>query len=132
MAEEKIMEFKETDEQGNSITEETPKAVIKPENNKKGLFAFWKGLKLWQRLAILAGTATIIFVGGKWMFKSKKRTKMHEAEGKVILNALEDAQQMKVVVPMDTVNNAADAAVQGLVDELAKSAEDAGANVVNF
>ena len=117
MAEEKkITNFKETDEnQENNIPEETPKMVVQPDAPKKGLLAKFNGLKLWQKAAIIAGTATLIFVGGRWIFKSKK-----------------SAQPVKVVVPTDTVNNAADAAVQDLVNELAKTAEEAGTNVVNF
>lgn len=136
---ENITEFREMDENGNNIPEETPKAsTTQPDAPKKGLLALWKNLKWWQRAAVIAGTATLIYVGGKWIFKGRKQAEAraraiakwnneHEAEGQAILNTLENAKQVKVVTPMDPVNNVADAAVQGLVNEMANTAE-----VVNF
>lgn len=134
---ENITEFREMDENGNNIPEETPKAsTTQPDAPKKGLLALWKNLKWWQKAAVIAGTATLIYVGGKWIFKGRKQAETraiakwnneHEVEGQRILDALENAQQVKVVTPMDPVNNVADAAVQGLVNEMANTAE-----VVNF
>ena len=125
MAEEKkIMEFKETNEEmENNIPEETPeqKTLIEVPT-KKGFLAKWKELKWWQRAAILAGTGTLIYLGGKWIFKIGKDTKIHEAEGQAILDTLENVQPIKVVTPMD-MTNPADTAVQDLVNEVAKVAE---------
>ena len=126
---ENITEFREMDENGINIPdpEETIKtSPTQSDAPKKGLLALWKNLKWWQKAAVIVGTATLIYVGGKWIFKGRK-----QAEARTIAK-WNNEHQVKVVTPMDPVNNVADAAVQGLVNEFAKSAEEAGMEVTPF
>ena len=83
-----------------NVPEETPK--------KKGLIAKLKELKWWQKALLLAGGATLIYVGGKWIFKS---------------NQTPEIQKVKVVVPMDQ-NNEIDQKVQELVNTLAEGTKE--------
>ena len=74
---------------------------------KKGFIAKFRTLKWWQKVMIFAGAATLIYVGGKWVFQK--------------FEAPEEAvQAVKVVVPMDP-NNEMDNKVQDLVNTLAGS-----------
>ena len=65
---EKAMNFNETDDNGNVTNSEvtTPQVEVK----KKGFLARFHALKWWQKAMILAGGATLIYIGGKWVFKA--------------------------------------------------------------
>lgn len=62
---ENIKEFNEAAE------EATEKEIIQIQ--KKGFLATWSELKLWQKVLILTGAGTLVFVGGRWIFKAIKK-----------------------------------------------------------
>ncbi len=114
---ETIMEFKEELENNEEIQQETTD-IQAPDVPKKGLIAKLKELKWWQKALIGAGAATLLFVGGKWVFTLLK-DKPEE-----VVQALENVpeiQPVKVVVPMDTTNST-DQMVQDLVNTMAETA----------
>lgn len=113
MAEENnVMEFNETEQENTSEVPATQPEI--PE--KKGLLAKWNGLKWYWKAGIIITGGTLIYIGGKKIFNKKV------VDAKEVVDALEAVQPTKVVVPMD-MTAPADAAVQGLVNELAKTAE---------
>lgn len=68
---ENIKEFKEAAEEATEKVEEPTKEIIQIQ--KKGFIAAWSELKLWQKVLILTGAGTLVFVGGKWIFKAVKK-----------------------------------------------------------
>lgn len=112
MAENNIKEFEKEVE--NKVEETTQDIQVQ----KKGFITKWNQLAWWQRALILTGAGTLVFVGGRWIFKSRK-----EAERKAVVDALEKACNDPV---LELTNNVAatDAAVQNLVDALAETQDN--------
>ena len=68
---ENIKEFKEAVEETAEKVEEPTKEIIQIQ--KKGFLAAWSELKMWQKVLILTGAGTLVFVGGRWIFKAIKK-----------------------------------------------------------
>lgn len=114
MTDENIKEFTPKEEATN---QEKPEIVDAGGKKEKWLVRKWKSLKPWQKIMVIfiltgtvAGGFTVIYK----LIKSKP-----EVVAEAIEQVEKEAQPVKVVIPTD-VNNAADAAVQNLVNELAQ------------
>lgn len=95
-----IKDFNEVNEDGTVDQQvHTPVEPIK----RKGLIARWKQLKWWQRSLIFAGAATLLYIGGKWVFTRK-----------------------------DTVTVPTEVPVNDIVDAVAESAKEEGLEVTPF
>lgn len=90
------------------------KDVVEIQEVKKGPVAWFSGLKTWQKIAL--GGAVV----GVGVYGGIKLRKVLKKNSKQVVEAIEEAQPVKVVVPMDSTN-ATDMAVQSLVNELAKA-----------
>ena len=120
MANENIKDFTPKEEATNEEEISLGAQVAGQVKQEKWLVSKWKSLKLWQKIMVIfiltgtvAGGVTVIYR----LIKSKPEVVAEAIEQ--VENAGE-VQPIKVVVPMD-MNNATDAAVQDLVNELAKA-----------
>lgn len=102
------------DQEVTTEEQEENKDVVEIQEVKKGPVTWFMGLKPWQKF-VLIGT-----VGGISIYGGVKLRKVLGKNSKQVVEAIEEAQPVKVVVPMDSTN-ATDMAVQGLVNELAKA-----------
>lgn len=96
-----IKNFNEVNEDGTMDQQAT--TPIEAVQKKKGLIARWKQLKWWQRSLIFAGAATLLYIGGKWVFTRK-----------------------------DTVTVPTEVPVDDIVEAVAESAKEEGLEVTPF
>lgn len=108
-----IKNFNEVNEDGT--VDQQVNVPVEPVK-RKGFIARWKELKWWQKSLIFAGAATLLYIGGKWVFTRNDSVQV---------------QPVKVVVPMDPTNEI-DNKVQDLVNAVAESAKEEGLEVTPF
>lgn len=76
----KEMNLNEANENMENKIQETATPV---EVKKKGFLTKLRALKWWQKAMIFAGTAALIYVGGKWVFKAFKTPEIPEVTDEV-------------------------------------------------
>ena len=89
------------DEKVTNINEES---VVNGENTeiqvtdeKTGLIAKFNGLKLWQKAMIIAGGATLVFVGGKLVFKAVGKKPEVIADAAKVVATIEPEEVVNVI-----------------------------------
>lgn len=87
---EKVVEINEVKE--NNVEETQEQATVEIEKEKLNLIAAFKALKWWQKAMIIAGAGTLVFVGGKVIFKVVK------GDSKIVADAAAEAIPVEDVV----------------------------------
>ena len=67
------------------------------ETKKTGLIEKFKELKWWQKALILAGGATLVFVGGKWVFKTVGKKPEVAVEAAKVVGTIEPEEVVNVI-----------------------------------
>lgn len=92
-------------ENNAAVTEETQIEITKSNAN---LWTWFCGLKWWQKAAIIAGGATVIYVGGKYVLKVKADKKTLAVAGEVAKQTIETAAETIAENPETVVETVAE------------------------